>query len=111
MRGSVQHRNLAEGRWATLTLSEQLGNVGSEIGRAINSKNIEDKKMASYRALELIDLTLAEGSFKTKRGKMEITRAREVVCDFLLGDNEYKSNARSLEKYFMSFALAARHNK
>ena len=67
--------------------------------------------MASYRALELLDLTLPEGNFKTKNGRREIARAREVVCDFLLGNNDHKSDAASLENYFMNFALAARLKK
>jgi hypothetical protein len=29
------HQNLAVGRWFEMTLAEQLGNVGSEVGRAI----------------------------------------------------------------------------
>jgi hypothetical protein len=28
-----RHRELAAGRWQTLSLAEQLGNVGSEVGR------------------------------------------------------------------------------
>lgn len=30
-----QHQNLAAGSWQKLSLAEQLGNVGSEVGRAI----------------------------------------------------------------------------
>ena len=32
------HAGLAAGRWHTLTLNEQLGNVGSDVGRAIRAK-------------------------------------------------------------------------
>lgn len=31
---SLQHANLAEGRWRTLPLVEQLANVGSDVARA-----------------------------------------------------------------------------
>lgn len=107
----MQHKNLADGRWQELTLEQQLGNVGSEVGRAIHAKTSEDKEMASYRALELLDLTISGNNFKTKNGRREITRAREVVCDYLLGDNIFQSSGDSLERYFMNFAMAARLNK
>ena len=32
---AVQHRDMAAGRWHELTLAEQLGNIGSEVSRAI----------------------------------------------------------------------------
>lgn len=107
----MQHKNLTQKRWSNFTLFEQLGNIGIEVTRAINAKTKEDKKLAGYRALELLDLTLLDNKFKTKNGRYEITRAREVVCDYLFCNNEYKSTKDSLEKYFMDFAIAARLNK
>ena len=102
----VQHKSLATGRWQTLSLYEQLGNIGSEIGRAIKAKTSADKTAAGYRALELFDMTLKDRRWYG-RGS-EIARAREVTCDFLFGDNVYNSTPQSLERYFMQFALAAR---
>ena len=67
------------------------------------------------RALELFDLTLADNRWRGRfswRGRFrEITRAREVVCDFLVGDNEYGSTAASLDRYFLPFAMAARRDR
>lgn len=100
------HKSLAKGGWQKLNLSEQLGNIGSEVGRTIRAKNPADKQAAGYRALELFDLTLADKRWYG-RGS-ELARAREVVCDFLFGDNNYNSTPQSLERYFMQFALAAR---
>lgn len=105
----TQHNSLVDGRWQTFTLAEQLGNIGSEVGRAIKAKNVEDKQAAGYRALELFDLTLADKRWYG-RGS-EIARAREVICDYIFGDNEYNSQGQDLEKYFMQFALAARLNR
>jgi len=61
---------------------------------------------ALERTLELFDLTIADP--KLVHRLKEISRSREVVCDFLVGDNQYGSTARSLEAYFLPFALAAR---
>ena len=33
---------------------------------------------------------------------------REVVCDYLVGDNEYGSTAASIDAYLLPFAYAAR---
>jgi hypothetical protein len=39
------------------------------------------------------------------------TTAREVTCDFLVGDNTYGSTAEWLEAYFTEFALLARRGR
>ncbi|MBI2778045.1 MAG: hypothetical protein HYX57_12405 [Chloroflexi bacterium] len=62
------------------------------------------------RALDLLDLTLADPRWAGPR-RREIARVREVVCDFLVGDNAYGSTAASLEAYFMAFAFAARRDR
>ncbi|MBA3679023.1 hypothetical protein H0W80_02440 [Candidatus Saccharibacteria bacterium] len=105
----VQHVSLANGKWQELNLSEQLGNIGSEIGRAIHSKNNIDKKSATLRAMELFDLSLADKRWYG-RGS-ELARAREVSADYLIGDNQYNTTPESLENYFMQFALSARLNR
>jgi len=107
----VQHRELAAGRWWTLSLAEQLGNVGSEVSRATRwtSRNPELAQGALYRALELLDLTLADPRLRQSPARLrEIARAREVVADFFAGPNQYRSTAASLQKYFDAYALAAR---
>jgi hypothetical protein len=106
----VQHRDLATGRWWDLSLSEQLGNVGSEISRASRwgSRNPDRARGALYRALELLDLTLADPRQQRTPWRLrEIARAREVVVDFFAGSNEYGSSASSLQRYFDAYALAA----
>jgi hypothetical protein len=103
------HRELAAGRWRTLSLLEQLGNAGSEVDRALNweKKGRTDfRGKAVDRALELLDLTLADPAH---RGRLrEIARAREAVADYFYGKNEYGSTAESLSRYFLQFATAAR---
>jgi len=107
------HAGLSAGRWHTLTLNEQLGNVGSDVGRAIRAKADRDDvglQGALERALELLDLTLADDRWQGPR-RREISRAREVVCDFLVGDNAYASTGESLDAYFFAFAVAARRDR
>lgn len=110
-----QHKSLAAGRWKSLSLSNQMANIGSEISRAIKwerKKNNDQKINAVVRGLELIDLTIddqREKLLENKSGKSgalkELTRLREVVCDYFFGDNEYQSSAANLMKYFDQFAM------
>ena len=107
----IQHRDLAAGRWWTLSLCEQLGNVGSEVSRAIRwtSRNPDMAQGALYRALELMDLTLADPRHRQSPARLrEMARTREVVVDFFAGSNQYSSSAADLQKYFDAYALAAR---
>lgn len=106
------HADLAAGRWFSLSLSEQLGNVGSEVGRALRAKeqrNTDRLALALARALELLDLTIADPKHRSRT--RELCRAREVLCDFLAGDNVYRSTAASLDKYFLAFAISARSGR
>ena len=106
-----QHQDAARGRWWTLSLAEQFGNIGSEISRAIrwSTKNPETAQAALYRGLELFDLMLDDPRHRGSVARLrEIARAREVVVDFIAGANEYGSTGPSLQKYFDQFALAAR---
>jgi len=107
------HDNLAQGRWHEMKLCEQMGNIGSEVSRAINWKKKENQDQAEKaldRAFELFDLTLDDNKYKKMPAKLkEIARAREVVADFFCGSNEYKSDVDFLNKYFYYFGVAARN--
>ncbi len=106
---NFRHKELAEGGWQKLSLVEQLGNIGSEVGRARKWRNKDEKTFqgAVERALELFDLTLEDPRWKKRR--YEIARAREVFVDAISGGKEYKSSLEDLERYFYSFAFAARN--
>ena len=105
----MQHQELANGRWFTMTLAEQLGNVGSEFSRAANSLKRNDKPRfdsALVRFLELLDLTISDNRWSGFR-KKELLRLRETSCEELLNN---KPDSK-LQKYFDQFVLLARKNK
>jgi hypothetical protein len=86
-----------------------MGNIGSEIGRAISWSqrgNREQSERALDRGLELFDLTLGDARWHGR--SKEIARAREVVCDYFYGNNSYGSTPATLENYFLHFGAAAR---
>ena len=105
---SLMHRELASGRWNELSLLEQLGNVGSEVGRALKwkGKNPDYCMRAVERALELLDLTLACPGNRLRL--KEVARAREILVDFFYGENQYQTSGEFLGTYFLQFAIAAR---
>lgn len=104
-----QHNELAAGRWKNLSFCEQMANIGSEIERAIKwleKNNPEYSQKALQRALELIYLTIDCSYPKTRL--RELTRLKEVILDFFLGENVYNTNTDFLRKYFYYFNLNAR---
>ena len=110
MTKGFQHASLAAGRWSTFSLVEQLGNIGSEVSRAIRSRGDEKRvEGAVSRALELFDLTISDPRWQ-KRLK-EITRARELFCDAAYGGGQYGTSLEDLDRYFYYFAFAARSKR
>ena len=97
-------------RWHTLPLVEQLGNVGSEVERAIRAH--QDGKAARFeraldRALELFDLTASDPRWRGRRLR-EILRAREEFCRLFFDQEVPPGSIEGLRKYFLAFAFAAR---
>ena len=98
-------------RWQTMSLIEQLANVGSEVERTFSWK----KKMrddfagrAFDRSLDLMDLTIADPRWTGGKRK-ELCRMREFFCDFVLGENEYGMTEEFFSRYFLAIAVAARN--
>lgn len=108
---SIQHKELAGGRWYKLPFLEQMANIGSEVERALNWKSRNNGtycQQAFERALELIDFSL-DDSRNLSRLK-ELARMREAMVDYFMGTNQFSSSEASWRKYFSGFAYAARRN-
>jgi len=104
------HPDLVSERWERMTLAEQLGNTGADVGRAIRARETGNETRcaaALARALAQLDLTLADPRWAGHR-RRELARAREVVCDLLAGDNVYGSTPALTEAWFMAYAAQAR---
>ncbi len=106
----ILHKELAKEMWFQLSLCEQLGNIGSEVNRALRWKYKDPNNFegAVSRTLELFDLTLTDPRWKKRL--REIARARELFCDAITGGKEYKSSLKDLDRYFFYYALCARRN-
>jgi len=104
----IMHEGLTSERWFRLSLLEQLANVGMDIERTIKWKNrgeMEDSQSAFYRALELLDLTIADP--KNSKRLKEIVRVRYALVDYFMYDNEYNSTDEIWRNYFYDFNYAA----
>ena len=105
---SPQHPGLSAGRWHTMPLVEQLANVGSEVERALvwaAKGNPEYSRLALERGLELLDLSIADP--KHLHRLKELTRLREILLDYFLGENQFGSTESSWRSYFHAYGLAA----
>ena len=103
------HTTLTPERWQSLSLFEQLANVGTDIERAINWRkrnNTEYSENAFLRALELLDFTIADPKHRGAILK-ELVGTREQLIDYFVYDNEYHSDDKTWQNYFFQFNYAA----
>ncbi len=101
---NYQHKDLAAGRWAKMPFSLQLGNIGSEVSRALKWQAKGKEKLmnsAIDRALELFDLSI---DATREHGELrELCRARETFCDFFFNGNSFHTDPQNFQAYFDQF--------
>lgn len=105
MNRTVLHPGLTAERWQRMSLAEQLSNIGTEVARAARAKALGNGLRLQQHfelVLELFEFTLDDDRWRGQR--VEIGRSRELVCDYLVGENEYGSTAETLDAYFLPFA-------
>lgn len=96
-------------RWYSLSLAEQLANIGSEVARLEKLKKAGEREAMENslsRTLSLLDLTLADTRWQGRR--KEIARLREILCDFVFDKGLFDISAETLQGYFLPFALLVR---
>lgn len=96
-------------KWAGMDTFNQMGNIGSEVGRALSAKrqnNLGRCQAAFYRGLDLIDETARLWAVEKNAGLKELLYARELFAESVTTDKVDPT----LEVYFMQFAIAARLN-
>ena len=97
-------------RWAELSIYEQMGNVSSEVGRAINATRAGKEKRAQAaidRAVDLLDATVEVLVAQKSPRCKEVLRAREEFLR-LFFDGTFDEDADKIAHYFNLFAIAAR---
>ena len=97
-------------KWARLSIYEQLGNVSSEVGRAINATRAGKDKRAQGaidRAVDLLDATVEVLVAQRSPRVKEVLRAREEFLR-LFYDGTFEEDADNIARYFNLFAIVAR---
>lgn len=92
-------------KWTSLSLYEQMGNIGSEVGHTMNALEHGDEtsmQAAYLRGLDLIDTTVA--AWRSAARRRELLRAREQFVAAV----ESRTVDRALDSYFLQYAIAAR---
>lgn len=107
MEDHTQKYTVDRDRWARLSIFEQMGNIGSEVGRTLKLKRGgQDFEPALIRALDLFDATvehlIALKSYRVK----EVLRSKDQFLQAVFVRDDDK-----IESYFTHFAVAARLNR
>ncbi len=104
----IHKETFASGRWFKFSLVEQMANIGTDVDRAIRYKqrgDLEASTQALYRAIELIDFTVADP--KNRRRLKEVLRTREFLLDHLIGEDQYGMTDEFWQRYFYGFNYTA----
>lgn len=99
-------------RWHSMSVTEQLANVGSEVSRALRARDagaVQRVDGAVVRALELFDLSATDPRWNLHR-RREILRAREEFCRLFYDTEVSAQSAASLNRYFLAFAASVRRD-
>src|SRR3989344_8932065 len=102
----------SESNWQNMSLIEQLGNIGSEVGRAKIAQETEDDRFqgAVKRALELFDRTLSDSRWSDRIDEIKMAKdclvastkqslaifISSIRSDHRESDNVRSNNSRAL---------------
>ncbi len=97
-------------RWARFTIFEQMGNIGSEVGRSLSAKLSHPERFepALYRALDLFDATVEDLLSQKSPRLKEVLRSKDQYLEVALSEHPTQQQIDSIENYFMQYAIAAR---
>ena len=87
-----------------MPFQKQMGNIGSELSRALRFHKQQDAaylQSSLWRALELIGLTIDAQAGNSRT--WELCRFREVVCDWYCGSGVYRVSPEYLANYALDF--------
>jgi len=101
------HHDLSQEQWNSISIIDQMANIGTDVGRAINwaEKDKNKSNAACERAIELLDLTISDP--KNTDHLKELCRVREIVTSYFYADGAYGYTADSLNDYFTYYAYAS----
>ena len=105
----LSHPELAE-RWGEMPFELQMGNIGSEISRAVKFKERgNDDRMfnAAKRAIELFEFSL-DSNVQFYGRMVELCRGKEEFLDYIFGGNTFHTDPAKMIRYYDQFVGLAR---
>jgi len=100
----IIHKELMGDRWNSLSIIEQMANIGCDVDRAIRWRNkgeLIDSRNAFERALELLQFTIADP--KNRKRLKELCPLKEHLVDYFMYNNEHASTDEWFQNYFFNF--------
>lgn len=98
-------------RWAELGIFDQMGNIYSEVGRSFRANNEVNREQAVARATDLFNATIYTLRKSESPRAKEVRRAKQQYLKLVSDKHASKESVRSLDRYFLQFAIAARLNR
>ena len=101
-------------RWSKMSIFDQMGNIGSEVGRSFSAKRRGDDAgcaQAVGRAIDLFDATVSSLIASKSIRSKEVLRAKEVYLSAIFDKALPGEDDQRVEQYFMQYAIAARLNR
>lgn len=96
--------------WGRMDIFNQMGNIGSEVGRSIKAWHAGDKPRfegALRRALDLFEATIDVMITRKSPRVREVLIARDQFLNLFFGKAP-AGDDQKIENYFTQFAVAAR---
>ena len=93
--------------WKNHPITYQMGNIGSEVSRALKWTIKGNQKRADKaidRALELFDFTIDANRENSARLR-EVLVAREEFCDYFFGGNSWHTDPVRMQRYYDGFTM------
>ena len=112
-RMNLVHSAETKANWSKYPITYQMGNVGSEVSRALKwseKGNLPRAAKAIDRALELFDFTIL-ANVKSHARLTEILKAREEFCDYFFGGNTWHTDPATMQKYYDGFVMIEQYSK
>lgn len=91
-------------KWFSMTIQEQISNIGSEVLRADRWKQKGNReRMRAYYDAAISFLCLSIRDPKNAAGKNELNLCIDELADYFIGENRWGTTSETLRKYYNAF--------
>ena len=91
-------------KWFSLSIGEQISNIGSEVLRADKWKARGDsKRMRGFYNAAISFLLLSKKDPKNASIVNELDLCIDELADYFIGDNKWQTSSETLKRYYNAF--------